>query len=132
MNCLIFLCPDDVQQVEYLNLFDNLFNCQINIEEQSDGNLSESDDSSNEVLQDAVTTLQPDESETKATRSCVTLSNLCNDPNFNKDALFLVFMAKVTEMDTSEIFLFLKLGFTPRQAEQPLQGMELQEEAQKV
>ena len=33
MNCLIFLCPDDVQQVEYLNLFDNLFNCQINIEE---------------------------------------------------------------------------------------------------
>ena len=41
-------------------------------------------------------------------------------------------MAKVTEMDTSKIFLFLKLGFTPRQAEQPLQGMELQEEAQKV
>ena len=35
----------------------------------------------------------------------VTLSNLCNDPDINKVALFLYFMAKVIKVDTSEIFL---------------------------
>ena len=35
----------------------------------------------------------------------VPLNNLCDDPDVNKDALFLDSMAKVFEMDTSEIFL---------------------------
>ena len=60
---LDFSCPGDDQEDEYLNLFDNLFNSQINVEEENDGNLSESNGSSNEVLQEAATTVQHDESE---------------------------------------------------------------------
>ena len=33
------------------------------------------------------------------------LSNLCNDPDINKDASFLVSMATVIEIDNSETFL---------------------------
>lgn len=54
---LDFFCPDDPQEDKYLNLFDNLFNSQINVKEESDGNLSGSDSSSNEEFYDAVTTL---------------------------------------------------------------------------
>ena len=68
--------------------------------------MSGSDDSSDEVLQDEGTATQPDESEIAASSSrVVPLSNLCDDPDVNKDALFLDSMAKVFEMDTSEIFL---------------------------
>ena len=55
---LDFVCPDDAQEDDYQNLFDNLFKIQINFEEESDG---ESSDSSDEVLQDEGTTTQPDE-----------------------------------------------------------------------
>ena len=103
---LDFVCPDDAQEDDYQNLFDNLFKSQINFEEESDGESSDSDDSSDEVLQDEGTATQPDESEIAASSSrVVPLSNLCDDPDVNKDALFLDSMAKVFEMDTSEIFL---------------------------
>ena len=86
-------------------MFDNLFKNQINFEEECDGETSDSDDSSDEILQDEGTGTQPDESEIAASSSrVVPLSNLCNDPNVNKDALFLDSMAKVFELDTSEIF----------------------------
>ena len=55
---LDFVCPDDAQEDDYQNLFDNLFKIQINFEEESDG---ESSDSSDEVLQDEGTATQPDE-----------------------------------------------------------------------
>ena len=87
-------------------MFDNLIKSQINFEEESDGESSNSDDRSDEVLQDESTATQPDESEIAASSSrVVPLSNLCDDPDVNKDALFLDSMAKVFEMDTSEIFL---------------------------
>ena len=45
-------------------------------------------------------------SEIEATRSRLAiLSNLSNDPDINKDALFLDSLTKATQMDTSEIFL---------------------------
>ena len=95
---LHFVCPDDAQEDDYQNLFDNLFKSQINVEEESDGESSGSDDSSDEVLQDEGTATQPDESEIAASSSrVVPLSNLCNDPDVNKDALFLDSMAKVSE-----------------------------------
>ena len=103
---LDFVCPDDAQEDDYQNLFGNLFKSQINFEEESDGESSDSDDSSHEVLQDEGTATQPDESEILSSSSrVVPLSNLCDDPDVNKDALFLDSMAKVFEMDTSEIFL---------------------------
>ena len=103
---LDFVCPDDAQEDDYQNLFDNLFKSQINFEEESDGESSDSDDSSDEVLQDEGTATQPDESEIAASSSrVVPLSNLCDDPDVNKDALFLDSMAKVFEMDTSDIIL---------------------------
>ena len=102
---LDFICPDDAQEDDYQNLFDNLFKSQINVEEESDGESSGSDDSSDEVLQDEGTATEPDESEIAASSSrVVSLSNLCDDSDVNKDALFLDSMAKVFEMDTSEIF----------------------------
>ena len=101
---LDFVCPDDAQEDDYQNLFDNLFKSQINFEEESDG--ESSDGSSDEVPQDERTAAQPDESEIAASSSrVVPLSNLCDDPDVNKDTLFLDSMAKVFEMDTSEIFL---------------------------
>ena len=103
---LDFVCTYDAQEDNYQNLFDNLFKNQINFEEESDGKLSDSDDSSDEVLQDEGTATQPDESEIAASSSrVVPLSNLCDDPDVNKDVLFLVSMAEIFEMDTSEIFL---------------------------
>ena len=102
---LDFICLDDAQEDDYQNLFDNLFKSQINFEEESDEESSDSDDSSHEVLQDEGTATQPDESEIAASSSrVVSLSNLCDDSDVNKDALFLDSMAKVFEMDTSEIF----------------------------
>ena len=87
-------------------MFDNLFKSKIHFEEESDGESSDSDDSSDEVFQDEGTATQPDESEIAASSSCfVPLSNLCDDPDVNKIALFLDSMAKVFEMDTSDIFL---------------------------
>ena len=54
----------------------------------------------------AATAVQPDESEIETTGSVIFhLSNLSKDPDINKDAMFLDSMAKVIEMDTSEIFL---------------------------
>ena len=101
---LDFVCPDDAQEDDYQNLLDNLFKSQINFEEESDG--ESSDGSSDEVPQDERTAAQPDESEIAASSSrVVPLSNLCDDPDVNKDTLFLDSMAKVFEMDTSEIFL---------------------------
>ena len=86
-------------------MFDNLFKSQINFEEECDRETSDSDGSSDEVLQDEGTGTQPDESEIAASSSrVVPLSNLCNDPNVNKGALFLDSMVKVFELDTSEIF----------------------------
>ena len=102
---LDFICPDDAQEDYYQNLFDNLFKSQINFEEESDGESADSDDSSDEVLQDEGTATQPDESEIAAFSSrVVPLSNLCDVPDVIKDALFLDSMAKEFEMDTSEIF----------------------------
>ena len=103
---LDFICPDDAQEDDYQNLFDNLFSSQIDVEEGADGNLSESDlSSSDEYLHDAATAVQPDESEIETTGSgIVPLSKLSNDPDINKDAMFLDSMAKVIEME-SEIFL---------------------------
>ena len=49
---LDFVCPDDSQEDDYQNLFDNLFKSQISFEEESDGESSDGDDSSDEVLQD--------------------------------------------------------------------------------
>ena len=51
---LDFVCPDDSQEDDYQNLFDNLFKSQsqINFEEEIDGESSDGDDSSDEVLQD--------------------------------------------------------------------------------
>ena len=87
-------------------MFDNLIKSQINFEEESDGESSDSDDSSDEVLQDEGTATQSDESEIAASSSrVVPLRNLCDDPDVNKDGLFLDSMAKVFKMDTSEIFL---------------------------
>ena len=103
---LDFVCPDDAQENDYQNLFDNLFKSEIIFEEESDGESSDSDDSSDDVLQDKGTATQPDESEIAASSSGVApLSNLCDDPDVNKDTLFLDSMAKAFEMDTSEIFL---------------------------
>ena len=103
MNCLILYAQ---MMLDYQNLTDNLFKSQINFEEESDGKSSDSDDSSNKVLQDESTATQPDESKIVVSSSrVVPLSNLCDDPNVDKDALFLDSMAKVFEMDTSEIFL---------------------------
>ena len=102
---LDFICPDDAQEDYYQNLFDNLFKSQINFEEESDWESADSDDSSDEVLQDEGTATQPDESEIAAFSShVVPLSNLCDVPDVIKDALFLDSMAKEFEMDTSEIF----------------------------
>ena len=54
----------------------------------------------------AATAVQPDESEIETTGSVIVhLSNFSKDPDINKDAMFLDSMAKVIEMDTSEIFL---------------------------
>ena len=87
-------------------MFDNLIKSQINFEEESDGESSNSDDRSDEVHQDESTATQPDESEIAASSlRVVPLSNLCDDPDVNKDTLFLDSMAKVFEMDTSEIIL---------------------------
>ena len=87
-------------------MFDSLFKSQINFEEESDGESSDSDNSSDKVLQNEGTVTQPDESEIAAYSSrVVPLNNLRDDPDVNKDALFLDSMAKVFEMDTSEIFL---------------------------
>ena len=46
-----FVCSNDAQEDDYQNLFGNLFKSQINFEEESDGESSNSDDSSNEVFQ---------------------------------------------------------------------------------
>ena len=76
-------------------MFDNLFKSQINFEKESDGESSDSDDSSDEVLQDEDTPTQPDESEIGASSSsAVPLSNLCDDPDVNKDTSFLVLWLK--------------------------------------
>ena len=103
MNCLILYAQ---MMLDYQNLIVNLFKIQINFEEESDGKSSDSDDSSDEVLQGESTATQPDESKIAVSSSCVVpLSNLCDDPDVDKDALFLDSMAKVFAMDTSEIFL---------------------------
>ena len=87
-------------------MLDNLFKNQISFEEESDGESSDSDDSSDEVLQGEGTATQPDETEIAASSSrVVPLSNLCDDLDVNKDALFYDSLAKVFEMNTSEIFL---------------------------
>ena len=103
MNCLILYAQ---MMLDYQNLIVNLFKIQINFEEESDGKSSDSDDSSDEVLQGESTATQPDESKIAVSSSrVVPLSNLCDDPDVNKDTLFLDSVAKVFEMDTSEIFL---------------------------
>ena len=103
---LDFVRPDDAQEDDCQNMFDNLFKSQINFEEESDRKSSDNDDSSDEVLQDEGTAIQPDESENGASSSrVVPLSNLCDDRDVNKDTVFLDSTAKVFEMDTSEIFL---------------------------
>ena len=103
---LDFICPDDAQEDYYQNLFDNLFKSQINFEEESDGKSADSDGSSDEVLQDEGRATQLDESEIAASSSrVVPLSYLCDDPDVNKDALFLISMAKVFEIYTGQIFL---------------------------
>ena len=103
---LDFVCLDDAQEDDCQNLFDNLFKSQINFEEESDSKSSDNDDSSNELLQDEGTAIQPDESENGASSlRVVPLSNLCDDRDVNKDTVFLDSTAKVFEMDTSEIFL---------------------------
>ena len=103
MNCLILYAQ---MMLDYQNLIDNLFKSQISFEEESDGKSSESDDSSDEVVQDESTATQPDESKIVVSSSrVVPLSNLCDDPDVDKDALFLDSVAKVFEMDISEIFL---------------------------
>ena len=100
---LDFVCPDDAQEDDYQNLLDNLFKSQINFEEESDG--ESSDGSSDEVPQDERTAAQPDESEIAASSSrVVPLSNLCDDPDVNKNSLFLDSMAKVFEMDTVRFY----------------------------
>ena len=100
---LDFVCPDDAQEDDYQNLLDNLFKSQINFEEESDG--ESSDGSSDEVPQDERTAAQPDESEIAASSSrVVPLSNLCDDPDVNKNALFLDSMAKIFEMDTVRFY----------------------------
>ena len=100
---LDFVCPDDAQEDDYQNLLDNLFKSQINFEEESDG--ESSDGSSDEVPQDERTAAQPDESEIAASSSrVVPLSNLCDDPDVNRNALFLDSMAKVFEMDTVRFY----------------------------
>ena len=100
---LDFVCPDDAQEDDYQNLLDNLFKSQINFEEESNG--ESSDGSSDEVLQDERTATQPDESEIAASSSrVVPLSNLCDGPDINKNALFLDSMAKVFEMDTVRFY----------------------------
>ena len=100
---LDFVCPDDAQEDDYQNLLDNLFKSQINFEEESDG--ESSDGSSDEVPQDERTAAQPDESEIAASSSrVVPLSNLCDDPDVSKNALFLDSMAKVFEMDTVRFY----------------------------
>ena len=94
MNCWGFFAymkaqkdeSNQLKQDEYLNLFDNMFNSESKIKEESDGGLSESDDSSNETLQDAAMTVQPDELEIEATRSrAITLSDLCIEPEIGKN-----------------------------------------------
>ena len=78
---------------------------QINVK---DGNvdLSESDSSSDEVLQNPAMTTYPDKSEIEATRShFVTLSDLFIKTDIGKSTLFLDSMAKVIEIDTRQIFL---------------------------
>ena len=65
MNCWVFFAymkaqkdeSNQLKQDEYLNLFDNMFNSESKIKEESDGGLSESDDSSDETLQDAAMTV---------------------------------------------------------------------------
>ena len=90
---LDFVCPDDAQEDDYQNLFDNLFKSQINFEEESDGESSDGDDSSDEVLQDEDTATQHDESEIAASSSCVVpLSNLCDDPDVNKYAFPILWL----------------------------------------
>ena len=103
MNCLILYAQ---MMLDYQNLFDNLFKSQINFEKESGGESSDSEDSSDEVVQDEGTATQSDESKTAVSSSrVVPLSNLCDDLDVDKDALFLDSMAKVFEMDTNEIFL---------------------------
>ena len=103
MNCLILYAQ---MMLDYQNLFDNLFKSQINFEKESGGESSDSEDSSDEVVQDEGTATQSDESKTVVSSSrVVPLSNLCDDLDVDKDALFLDSMAKVFEMDTNEIFL---------------------------
>ena len=99
---LDFTCPDDAQD-DYQNLFDNLFSSQTEIEEIDDATLSESDlSSSDEPVHDATTGVQPEELAIETTMSGILpLSNLCDDPNINKDAIFIDSMAKVLELDTS-------------------------------
>ena len=90
---LDYVCPDDSQEGDYQNLFDNLFKSQINFEEESDGESSDGDDSSDEVLQDEGTATQHDESEIAASSSCVVpLSNLCDDPDVNKYAFSILWL----------------------------------------
>ena len=87
-------------------MFDNLLKSQIKFEEEIDGESSDSDNSSDKVLQNEGTVTQPDESEVAGSNSrIVSLSNLYDDPDVNKNALFLHSMATVFEMDTSENFL---------------------------
>ena len=86
-------------------MFENLFKSQINFKKESDGESSDSEDSSDELLQDEGTATQHDESEIAATSSSVVpLSNLRDDPDVNKDVIYLNSKAKVLEMDTIEIF----------------------------
>ena len=90
---LDYVCPDDSQEGDYQNLFDNLFKSQINFEEESDGESSDGDDSSDEVLQDEGTATQHDESEIAASSSrVVPLSNLCDDPDVNKYAFSILWL----------------------------------------
>ena len=74
-------------------MFDNLFKSQIDFEEESNVESSDTDDSSGEVL--------------KMKARPPSLMNLKLRPLVHAllDALFLDSMAKVFEMDTSEIFL---------------------------
>ena len=78
---------------------------QINVKD-GNGDLSESDNSSDDVFQNAAMATQPNKSEIEATRSrFVTLSELRIETDIGKATLFLDSMAKVIEMDTREIFL---------------------------
>ena len=102
---LEFFFPDDAQEDDFQSMFHNLFRSKIGVED-SDENLLEGDLScSKKYLDNAATAFESGQLVIEATGPCiVSLSNLCNDPYINKDAMCLYPVAMVIEMDAREIF----------------------------